>query len=65
MRKTYKAELDVDDDRGVIYVHLTDPDDAVLLGLTTPVRIKVMHFHPEYLLPIDIISKTNRIYTPL
>lgn len=51
--RKYKAELEVDDERGVVYVHLTNPDDVTLLGLMTPVRLKVMEYWPNHLLPID------------
>lgn len=66
MRKIYAAQLDIDDDRGVIYVHLTNPDDITALGMVTPIRLKVMEFFPNHLLPIDgILLKPSYSQTVL
>lgn len=51
--RRFPAELEVDDERGVIYVHLRNPADVQIFDTVTAIRIKI---GTDEKLPLDLIT---------
>lgn len=55
MTDKYPAEIEVDNERGVVYVHLLSPSDVEKIGIVTAIRILDLN-RKRVVFPLDIIN---------
>lgn len=51
--RRFNAELEIDDERGVVYVHFRNPVDAQTFNTVTAIRIKI---GTDERIPLDLIT---------